>query len=291
VVTRPAQDECVWQSMLLAIIAGPLVLGLLNVPKTLAQSPQTTIAPLPSFEVASIKPNRSGDARFFISMPPGRFTTTGTTTKFLIALAYNVHDFQVLGGPSWINSERYDINAKEDDSLVEELQKLSPDQRFDQIRLRVQSLLAVRFELRLSHETKELPVYVLVIAKNGPKLLDGRAHAGMMHMGKDQLTGQGLPIESLVQVFSRQLSRTVVDQTGLKGKYDISLHWTPDPSAATPFKAEEGNDTGAGNPALSNNSWPSIFTALQEQLGLKLEPTKSPVETIVIDHLERPSEN
>lgn len=289
-----------------AAVAGPLLFGLMSAPQVRAQSTQTTGAPLPSFEVASIKPNRSGDVRFFISMAPGRFTATGMTTKFLITFAYDVKEFQVSGGPSWINSERYDIDAKEEDSLVEELQKLPPDQRGEQIRLRAQSLLADRFKLTLHRETKELPVYALVVGKNGPKLqeakpgdtypngmkgLDGRAHGGMMRMGRGQLTGQAIPLASLATMLSQQLGRTVVDKTGLKGNYDFTLQWTPDQSQPAMLMGPEGGKPGTDNAPPPESSGPSIFTAIQEQLGLKLESQKGPVEFLVIDHVEKPSEN
>jgi uncharacterized protein (TIGR03435 family) len=290
----------------IAAVAGPVVFGLLNIPQVRAQSTQTTGAPLPSFEVASIKPNRSQEDRFFISMAPGRFTATGATTKFLIEEAYNVKDFQVSGGPSWINSERYDIDAKEEDSLVEELQKLPPDQRAEQIRLRVQSLLADRFKLTFHREAKELPVYALVVAKNGPKIqeakpgdsypngvkgLDGRAHGGLMRMGRGQLTGQAIPLASLAMMLSQQLGRTVLDKTGLKGKYDFTLQWTPDQTQGAMLMGPEGGRPATDNPPPPESSGPSIFTAIQEQLGLKLESQKGPVEILVIDHVEKPSEN
>jgi|SRR5208337_1627287 len=292
--------------LLLAVSMAPLAFGLLNIPQVRAQSPQTTGAPLPSFEVASVKPNRSGDNHFFISFQPGRFTATGATTEFLIEDAYNVKHFQVSGGPSWINSERYDVDAKEEDSDFEALQKLPPDQRGEQIRLRVQSLLADRFKLTFHRETKELPVYALVVAKNGPKLqeakpgdtypngmkgLDGRAHAGMMRMGRGQLTGQAIPLASLVGMLSQQLGRTVVDKTGLKGNYDFTLQWTPDQSQPAMLMGPEGGKPGPDNAPRPESSGPSIFTAIQEQLGLKLESQKGPVEILVIDHVERPSEN
>ena len=283
-----------------------MVFGLLNIPQVRAQSTQTASVPLPSFEVASIKPNRSGELRISIGFQPGRFTTTGTTVKQLIALAYDVRDIQVSGGPSWIDSERYDIEAKEPDSVVEELPKLPSDQRGEQLHLLVQSLLADRFKLKLRHESKELPVYALVIAKNGPKLQeskpgdtypngmkgpDGRGQAGMMRTGPGELTGQGLPTESLARLLSQQLGRTVLDQTGLKGNYDFTLKWTPDQSSAAVPVGPDAGKTGADTAPSPESSGPSIFAAIQEQLGLKLESRKGPVDNLVIDHVERPSEN
>ena len=289
-----------------AAVAGPVVFGLLNIPQVRGQSPQKTGAAPPSFEVASIKPNRSGELHISIGFQPGRFIASGTTVKQLIALAYDVRDIQVSGGPSWVDSERYNIDAKEPDSVVEELPKLPPAQRGEQLRLMVQSLLADRFKLKLRQESKEHPVYALVVAKNGPKLHeaktgdtypngmkgpDGVGHAGMMNMGPGQLTGQGIPMESLARLLSQQLGRTVMDQTGIKGNYDFALQWTPDQSQAAMPMGPEGGKPGTDNAPPPESSGPSIFAAIQEQLGLKLESRKGPVEFLVIDHVEKPSEN
>ena len=290
----------------IAAVAGPVVFGLVNAPKIRAQSPPTTAAPSPSFEVASIKPNRSADLGRRVMSRHGRLNATGITVKFLISMAYGVKEFQVSGGPSWIDSQRYDVEAKEEDSQAKELEKLPPDQQGKQMRLMLQSLLADRLKVKVSHTTKELPVYALVVAKNGPKLHDakpgdtypngikgpdGIAHAGMMHMGAGQLTGQGVPMPTLVMLLSQQLGRTILDQTGLKGNYDINLQWTPDESLGAMFNGPEGGKPATGNPPTPESSGPSIFTAIQEQLGLKLESTKGPVEILVIDHVEQPSEN
>jgi len=290
----------------IAAVAGPVVFGLLNIPQVRAQSPQKTGAPSPSFEVASIKPNRSGELNISFGFHPGRFVASGTTVKQLIALAYNVRDIQVSGGPSWVGSERYNIEAKEPDSVVEELPKLPPDQRGEQLRLMVQALLADRFKLKLRHESKELPVYALVVAKNGPKLYeakpgdtypngmkgpDGVGRAGVMHMGPGQVMGQGLPVESLARLLSQALGRTVRDETGLKGSYDFNLQWTPDQNEAVMLKGPEAGKPATDNPAPPESTGLSLFTAIQEQLGLRLESRKGPVESLVIDHVEKPSEN
>ena len=306
----------------IAAVGGFLLFSLPSIPQARAQSPQaggeqppatasaqstqTTGEPSPSFEVTSIKPNRSGDMFIRIMFQPGRFTANGVTTKHLITMAYNVKDFQVAGGPGWINSERYDIEAKEPDSIAEELPKLPPDQREEQSRLMIQALLADRFKLKLSHTTKELPAYALVVAKNGPKLQqarpgdtypkgikgpDGVGHAGVMRMGPGELTGQGIAIKFLARLLSEQLGRDVLDQTGLKGNYDLTLKWTPEPGEGMMLRGPEGGNPGPESAPPPESSGPSIFTAIQEQLGLKLEPTKAPAEVLVIDHVEKPSEN
>jgi uncharacterized protein (TIGR03435 family) len=251
--------------------------------------------------------------RMGIRFMPGRFVSTGSTVRQLITLAYNVRDFQVSGGPNWIGTEKYDIDAKEPDALADELSNLSPEQRREKMGLLLQSLLADRFGLKVSHGSKELPVYALVVAKNGPKIHeakpgdtypngiktpDGRVlgHGGMMGMMPGQLTGQGVPVKFLVQTLSQQLGRTVLDQTGLQGNYDFTLKWTPDPSmggmmAGPPGGGPPGGGPGPDAPPPPDASGPSIFTAVQEQLGLRLESTKGPVEIIIVEHVEKPSEN
>jgi uncharacterized protein (TIGR03435 family) len=310
-VWRVSSSAHLRKSAPLALIAGSLLCSLAIVPPIRAQAPPTTGAPLPSFEVASIKPNHSGDLMTRVNAPKGRFVATNMTAKTLIAWAYAgislpLRDDQLSGGPSWISSERYDIDAKLDDSQVEALEKLPPEQRILQIRLGVQSLLADRFKLVVRDETKEIPVYALVIAKNGPKLQeakpgdtypngikgpDGRSHPGVMWMEGGKLTGQALPMASLAMILSHQLGRPVLDRTGLTGKYDIALTWTPDQSSAGTFMGTAGFKPDAESTPPPESSGPSIFTAIQEQLGLKLESTKGPVDVIVIDHIERPSEN
>lgn len=280
-----------------------LVASLVSVPRAEGQS---NAAAVPSFEVASIKPNSSGDNRVGIQLAPGRFTAEGATLKMIIEIAYNIKsDAQLSGGPGWVNSDRYNFDAKIDDATAEELGKLPPDQRGDKIRLMIQGLLAERFQLKLSHETKDLPIYALVVAKNGPKLTHspdpppnpdgtpngggrggpgGRGGQGIRIGGRGDLEVTGSPIGSLATVLSGQLGRTVVDETGLKGNYDFKLQWTPDSQVLS-------NNPAPDAAPPPDTSGPSIFTALQEQLGLKLESRKGPTVTYVIDHVEKPSEN
>jgi uncharacterized protein (TIGR03435 family) len=281
------------------------------------QAAQTSAAP--SFEVASIKqhvPDASG--RMFISMgglDVSRYSASNVTAKMLIDYAYGVKDFRVTGGPSWIGSERFDINAKVEDSLAEQLQKLPRIQQQAQMALMVKALLADRFKLKVTQTTKELPVFALTVAKGGPKLQEttapdpqappvppaGRGAPGVngppppqpggffMWMGPNRqaaIEGNARPITDLVDMLSRQLSRQILDQTGLKGVYIFNLRFTPDAGLGggpLPPGAESDTTVDLGGA--------SIYTALQEQLGLKLESTKGPVETINIDSIEEPSDN
>ena len=284
-------------------LAVPLAFGLVYATPNRGETQrEDTAAKLPAYDVAAIKPDKSGmGPRILFSAD--RLTATRVTLKFLIKMAYGVEDDQILGASNWLNSETYDIEAKVDSSEVSEVSKLSDNQRM----VMFQRLLADRFKLALHRETKELPVYALVIAKNGPKLQEAKpgdtypngikgpdgkpaGHAGMMMWGRGRLTGQGIPIASLVPPLSQQLSRTVQDRTGLTGKYDIELHWTPD-DAADPMTGPQGDRPTSENGNSAESPEPSFFTAIQEQLGLKLDSRKAPVEVLVIDHAEMPSAN
>ena len=285
------------------LVAHALLLAVVMAAQALAQSPPAA-APLPSFEVASIKPDRAGSPGARFMMGPDRFTAENITLRMLIAMAYGVKDFQLSGGPSWINSGRYDVHAKAEDALVEKLKTLPFEERAKQLQLLVQSLLADRCKLQVTHETKDLSVYALVVAKGGPKLQaakpedsypnaikgpDGKMHAQMMRMGRGQIEGQDMAMSGLARMLSQHLGREVVDQTGLKGSYDFTLHFTPDQGPGGMPPGPPGAGPPPENAPPPDTSGPSIFTALEEQLGLKLESQKGPVDIIVIDHIERPS--
>jgi uncharacterized protein (TIGR03435 family) len=259
----------------------------------LAQSGSATL----TFEVASIKPSGADPHGAFQIMPGGGLRTVGTSLKMLIGQAYDVRDFQISGGPNWISTDRFDITAKPGTGSESPSQdpRTMTDESFktvgDQMRERLRSLLADRFRLALHRETKEESVYVLVVAKGGPKLHASEVNGGsvqrpMMRMGRGDLSGQAAPLAFLVQTLSSQLGRPVIDHTGLTGHYDFTLQWTPDPGqpAASPA-------IGPDAPPPPDPNGPSIFAAVQEQLGLRLESQKGPVEMLVIDRVEKPSEN
>lgn len=275
-------------------IAGPVIFGLLHAPQVRAQSSQTSSATSGttsfSYEVASIKPSKVDDGRIMFRITPDGFTANGITPKFLIEFAYDLKDFQVSGAPGWAESEKYDIDAKMDEATIEAFKKLTREQSVAQRRLMLQSLLAERFKLKVSHSNKEAPIYALVVAKNGPKLTQSADSAsgpagarGQFRFAPGELNAVGMLLSNLADQLGREVGRQVVDKTGLQGRYDFTLHWTPDTPAGGP-----GGPDGAPPP---DSSGPSIFTALQEQLGLKLESQKGPVETLVIESVERPSEN
>jgi bla regulator protein blaR1 len=237
------------------------------------------------FEVASIKPSNSADRRLLFNVQPGgRLTVANFTLKKLIQQAYDIKDFQISGGPggfpNWIGSDQFDITAKAEDSTD-----------YKQLRLMLQSLLADRFQLVMRRDTKEMPTYALVLDKNGPKFKESAAESqsGMMRIRRGVVVNQGVGISQLAEELSNFLGRAVVDKTGLAGKYDVKLEWQPDENQIAMFQ-NMGVPEGFGAPAPDANG-PSLFAALQEQLGLKLESQKGPVEIFVIEHVERPSEN
>jgi uncharacterized protein (TIGR03435 family) len=255
----------------------------------------------PAFEVASVKPNSGDEHRVGLQfMPGGGLRTTGTTLKFLITFAYQVQDFQISGGPGWINSDRFDIVAKSERSTSESSTPDDPRKMTDAqmktaaeiLRQKLQALLADRFQLTLHHETKEQSVYALVVGKNGSKLQESQSkqEGRRMRMSRGDLNGEGVPLDMLVKVLSDQVGRPVIDRTGLKGNFDIKLQWTADPGqSAGQFAGPPPPGVEAPPPPDPNG--PSIFTAVQEQLGLRLESQKGPVDLIVIDRVEKPSEN
>jgi bla regulator protein blaR1 len=278
-------------------IAIPVSIGLLTATPIRAQSPVATSNPrAPVFSSVSIRPdepaaNQLNRTKIWFSLNDGTFVADGVTLKTLIQVAYRVQDSQISGGPEWLNSAKFDIDAKLDPSFVAAEKKASEDRDPKPINDQgmLQSLLADKFELTLHAQTQNLPAYDLVVDENGPKL---RPSDGLrfMRLGRGELTSQGSPLHILASELSARLGRTVVDKTGLKGNYAYSLHWTPDPS-------EDARLTAAGEPgpmaeaSAPDANGPSLFTALPEQLGLKLEPHTEPVQVLVIDHAEQPSQN
>jgi uncharacterized protein (TIGR03435 family) len=282
-------------------VAAPGVLGQTSAAAGgAAQSDVTSDVKVPAFDVVSIKPNKSDSGMVRIMGKPDGYSASNVSLKMLIQSAYGIREDLISGAPSWADSARFDIDAKVAGSDVDALKKLTPEQR----RLILQPLLADCFKLKIHTETKQLPVYELVVAKGGSKLKeatpgdtyangikgpDGVGRGGMMRVGRGQLNAQAVPMTSLANMLSQQLHRTVLDKTGLTGKYDIELNWTPDQGPDPMFKGPEGAPQRSDS--APDASGPSIFTALQEQLGLRLQSAKGPVETIVIDHVEMPSEN
>ncbi|RSL16040.1 uncharacterized protein (TIGR03435 family) [Edaphobacter aggregans] len=226
----------------------------------------------PSFEVATIKPAApSPDGHTHINYPPdGRFSAINITLRALMQWAYAMPEKQILDGPAWLATTRFDIQAKVDD---DQIKPFTPDPNHEIMRHMVQALLADRFLLKLHQETRTMPAYDLIFAKGGSKLQPTQSNGKTISSGRTYFNGQGLTTTIIAQELSQITGRIVVDKTNLTDRYDLKLQWTPDDAPVT------------------DNSAPSLFTAIQEQLGLKLEPTKEPVPVLVIDQLDPPTPN
>jgi len=261
------------------------------------------------YEVVSIKPNKSGS-----SIPGGRPSDDGiNVTNFPLTLliqgAFGVSNDRIFGFPSWAATDRFDINAKMDPAVADALKKLSTDDRRDAQQRMLLAIFADRCKLTFHRETRELSTFTLALGKNGAKLKeskpgdtpaegfkipDGKGGTGTMQVGeKGLLTLHGVPVSFMVQILSQQLGRTVVDKTGLTGKYDFSWQFVPSAVQARQSGGvpADGGSGGASTGIPSDLDGTDLFTAVAEQLGLKLESGKGPVEVIVIDHVERPSGN
>jgi len=261
-----------------------------------------TSSRIPKFEVVSIRPSKD-----LIGLFGKEFVETGVSlhpisTQGLLQLAFGVDDDRILGTPAWtnwINTNQYDIEAKVGDTDESRWKTLPRDEQ----RQALIPILEDRFKLRFHHETKDVPVLVLAVAKNGPKLKavppgetnpneqegpNAPARAGKQTQENDVPKVPGMSIPELISMLSEQFpGRTFVDKTGLAGKYYINLKWAPVGSSLLPSASTDHPSNSVASP----DSGPSLFSALQEQLGLKLETQKVPLDVIVIDHIEKPTED
>jgi uncharacterized protein (TIGR03435 family) len=250
-----------------------------------------------AFEVASVKPHPASQVTpsTMIAEPGGRFTVRNIPLRMLIRTAYQIQDDQIVDAPDWIGTDRFDITAKaEDGSSPADLAPM------------LQALLAERFKLAFHRDTRELSIFELQLARaggvlgpkmkknecvpdlNAPPSAPGGPRCGTISNGFGRLTLIAQPIPVMAQFLAPSVSRVVVDRTGLTGNYDVDLTWTPDRLPPRP------PGTPLDQPILVNGApidpnGPSIFTAVREELGLKLESAKSPVQVLAIDHVEQPS--
>jgi uncharacterized protein (TIGR03435 family) len=235
----------------------------------------------PAFDVAVIKPNTSAGPGKGFQLRGRQFSTINTSVSDIITFAYGLHARQITGGPAWMESEKYDVTAKP-------AGEGQPNDK--QWKIMFQKLLADRFQLTFHREKKELSVYAIVIGKTGPKLTKSAGNPsglpGLFFRGLGNLPVTNATIADFAGVMqSAVLDRPVVDQTGLEGRFDFQLKWTPDETqfGGLGIKVPPPTDDAAAPPDL--------FTAMQEQLGLKLQAVKAPVDVIVIDRVAKPSEN
>jgi bla regulator protein blaR1 len=264
----------------------------------LGQAPQE---PKPKFEVATIKPSDPGQRGSRAQVQPGgRVVISGVPVRDMMALAYRVRDFQITGGPGWLATDGWDIEARAEAGSFSPPTAPPDPNTPDPMSIRLQSLLEDRFQLNTHRETKDLPIYELSVAKGGSKIKlsddqtfpaqvgapisppqAGTVPRGGMRRSPGTLNANAVQVSVLAMALSQLLGRTVTDKTGLQGLYDLKLQWALDAPPAAGKVPEAPPDSNA----------PSIFTALQEQLGLKLDSAKGPVEIIVVDSVQKPTEN
>ncbi|HVW09388.1 MAG TPA: TIGR03435 family protein [Bryobacteraceae bacterium] len=238
----------------------------------------TAFAQSPEFDVASIRPmtDENGVRTHIYNSPHNsEFRAVNVTLTALLEVAYDIPDLRMLNGPEWARTEKFDLQAKSDARLDRALAALSVEQGKEEKRRMLRALLAGRFNVRTHTEEREMPVLALRIAKGGAKLRPtDTAEVGLSGgRGRISIAGGNDALAVLAYELSWRLDRPVIDQTGLKGRYAFTLNWSED---------ETSSLSSAG---------PSLFTALEEQLGLKLEAARGPVTFLVIDHAEKPSAN
>jgi uncharacterized protein (TIGR03435 family) len=218
------------------------------------------------FEVASVKPQAPDDTRGSIQPSPGAFIANGIPLNVLIQIAYRLKDFQITNAPGWAHTDKFDVTARAPAGFIPTHQEMQP---------MLQALLADRFGLKVHHETREMPAFALTVNKGGPKLAQPAATdppEPLVSIGHGIIMGKRMNMPGLADALSNDSDRIVVDRTGLSGDYDLTLKWNPDASA-------------------QDSTAVTLVTAIQEQLGLKLESVKAPVDVLVIDSVSKPSAN
>ena len=255
-------------------------------------------SPLPSFDVAAIRPSKGDSLRTVRSA--GELHMLDVTVRYLMEQAYNIPwtngaKDRIRGGPGWLDNDHYDLDAKIAPEAAVTLEQMPEEQRRRQMNLRLQTLLADRLKLKVHFETHQEPMFAITTAKNGSKLTPITGTEGQQNPGISvryagqaaQMTATGASLRDLANWltgYSEMGGQTVVDQTGLTQRYDFVLNWTRE-------RALSGGEQNGESEIPAGSGGPALATALQEQLGLKLVNTRGPVEIIVVDSVERPTEN
>lgn len=321
--------KAIMSAFLLALLMGlgSLIPGSITIAQTkmslsgplCTDLPKWFCSNLPSeFEVAAIKPAKPDGGRpYFVASPNGRYHGTNLSAMDLIAFAYGFGPHQFEGLPSWAKSQKYSFEAEAPPGLAidfHSIGKLPPNQRHQALvecehrwSAMLRALLADRFKLKVHSTTKQLPEYELVVAKGGPKLkppnaadfpgesdyysLGSQWFTDDASKGTRQMNGYGIYVSDIAGFLRGETGKIVIDKTGLSGRYDVMLTWTPSPGAdsATDF-GESGHGRTPADVGFSNHPI-SVLSAIQQQLGLKLKPAKGPVRILVVDHIEPPTPN
>jgi uncharacterized protein (TIGR03435 family) len=263
--------------------AGGMLIVLAAAPMTFAQataSPAADIGHSPTFAVSVVRPSNPESTRSIKFLPGGRFIAQGATVRLLTKIAYSLNDDELAGGPAWIGLKRFDVDATPDMPEGSGVDMAS-------VHLRLQSLLADRFHLQLRDEMKTMSTFALVVAKGGPKLKKSQTQDAPMqaqgNIGELNLTNATM--DQLANAVSDWVGHPVLNQTALSGKYDLRLEWTPDQPTAS------ANGSPDSSASLPNGSGPTIFTAVQQQLGLSLQSRKNQALCKVVENVQLPTEN
>lgn len=252
--------------------------------KAASDTSATPIASAPVFDVAAIHAHISEPHEhnsIWSSPLDGHFRAENVSVVMLIHWAYEMPETRILDAPGWAGSTYFNIDATADPAVDQRLHNLTADAGRKQKEMMVQAMLADRFKLVTHTETRELPIYELVVAKGGARLGDPKYSGTTFNYSRGRIEVDGSnSVAFLAEELSKETGRDVVDKTGITGRYDLKLQWTPDDATAPQLLNGVPVDSG-----------PTLFTALEEQLGLKLVPTKGPVQVLVIDHVAMPSAN
>jgi uncharacterized protein (TIGR03435 family) len=241
---------------------------------------QTTDAAPRTFDIASIHPHTPEPherSHIYSASNDGNFRSINVTLKAIIQYAFDMPQSRIVDAPDWTSSQPFDIDAKSDQA-TERLHNLPSDQAKPIKLAMIQSLLADRFALKTHREQRELPVYNLVIAKGGSKLVPAKSDGLTINHGRGYLNAKGITLSGIAQELARDAGRVILDKTAIPGRFDVDIRWQPDDEPPVLLNGEEV-------------SLPSLFTVLQEQLGLHLEAAKGPVEVLVIDDVHQPTAN
>jgi uncharacterized protein (TIGR03435 family) len=267
--------------LLLATLVSISAISITSAQTASAPAAASAQATAPAYDVMTIKPNVTGNGStaFSLDTKGDHFVAHHVSLKQILQYVYDLNEDSIAGVPAQFDDLRFDIEAKIIEPDMDALKKMNSEQR----RAMLRPLVTERFQLKTHTESRILLVYELVVVKGGPKckLADDQTKLGWGDIGlyynrsDIKLEGRGLPMAHLAKTLADQLHRSVVDKTELTGNYDLTLQWTPDDAPAS----------------ADADSAPSIYTAVQEQLGLKLQPAKAPVEVLVVDHAAMPSEN
>ena len=274
-------------------LSAAMISGVLLIATAVTIAASQASAQKVSFEVTSIKTNNSGSSSSSTSVDDnsGYVRMTNVTARQVILQCYRLLSYQLIGSPDWINTARFNIEARADEETIGKMRRAPATARSEMMLQMIESLLEERFQLKVHRETRELPVFILTIGRDGPKLqetVEGRPGPSGLSAGSSRtnqiaagavMSGSGITMEGLASMLASAAGRPVIDKTSLMGRYDFALKF----AATAPT-------TGPNNTATEPLG-PSIFTAVQEQLGLRLESAKGPVEVLVIDSVQPPTEN